>query len=98
MDFILDKYNTGKYAMAIGTDSGSASHCIAIDCGKKLIYDCMEKEILTLNKKNLDYCAGVDQISTTSFPHCYELIQLPPSKKETGEQVRKNKKRKSDVL
>ena len=94
--FILDHETRGRFVVGLESKGGKISHCIAVDCNSKTIYDCMEKYILVLNSKNLNRCVGLDQIGVQSVSHCYEIVAL--SKPTTGKARRKNLKRKASQL
>ena len=89
LKYIMNSSTRGQYVVSLGNERQQASHCVAIDCDKKLIYDCMEKYVLSFTRKNLNYCAGSDEIGVHCIPHCYKIIQtarkLP--KKRKSDQV-----------
>ena len=83
MSYILDDSTAGRYVCALQTECSQVTHCVAVDCDNGLIFDCMEKHVLALNKKNLDHCVGADQMSVKSIPLCYRIIaQMKSSKRK----------------
>ena len=83
--FIVDENTKGQYVVGLKSRTNIRTHCVAIDCDKKLIYDCMENHIIHLNQGNLDHCVGDDQMGVEYIPHCYKIIPI----------MKKTKKRKA---
>ena len=90
--FLLNRNTTGFYIATLGTEQGFAKHCVAIDCDKRLIYDCMENYVLYFDKRNLNYCLGSYETAVKCIPHCYEIQMKPISKKNLEEKNQRKRK------
>ena len=52
---ILHEKNVGLFVAIISSKDGNCSHAVGIDAGSKLIYDCMEDNLLQLNEKTCQF-------------------------------------------
>ena len=59
---ILNEKNIGLFVSIISSKDGNCTHAVGIDAGTKTIYDCMEHNVLQLNKTNMSICCGPNQV------------------------------------
>ena len=97
MKYIFARNYEGCYVVTLGSEIGFSTHCVAIDCDRRLIYDCMENYVLLLNRKNLDYCLGSYSNGVKCIPQCF-YIQEQHRKKSSTVGMEMNKKRKSNEI
>lgn len=85
--FVFSRKTKGLFVATLGVESGFAMHCVATDCNKRLIYDCVENHVLQLNRKNLDFCEGSFHNIVKCIPHCFKIQQNPPPKKRKHTEI-----------
>ena len=50
---LINERNNGLVVAILEDEDGNPSHAVGINVGRRLIFDCMEKILLALNKGNL---------------------------------------------
>ena len=97
MRYIFNRKRKGLYVVILGVERGFASHCVAIDCNnKRLIYDCMENYVLSLNRKNLEYCVGSYHAGVISISHCFK-ITMKPGREEALNLINERKRKHDEI-
>ena len=61
-DLILNEKKEGLFVAVLSDENGTRSHAVGIDVGKQFIYDCMEDNVMVLNKENVSTCCGVNSV------------------------------------
>ena len=82
LDLMLDESTTGKYICQLCTNAGSETHVIGIDCDQKKVFDCMEKVVLRLRKRNIDHCCGPNENGIKKITKCYQIVATQKPKKK----------------
>ena len=75
--YIFGRKFTGCYVVILGGEIGFATHFVAIDCDRCLLYNCMEIYVLLLNRKNLNHCLGLYSNRIKCIPQCIWIQEQP---------------------
>ena len=99
LEFIFNQ-TEGFYLTGLEAGTGQMSHCIAIDCENRFIYDCMEDYVLAFNENTLNLCVGEDGDGVQGLNLCYKLseeMKKKPSSSKKKKKKKSNRKRKRET-
>jgi len=74
LNFLLREDNKGMFVCLLEDFNGNYDHCVAVNCSKRLVFDCMNDYVMNLTENGLAYCVGNDGGGLRRVKHCYEVV------------------------